>query len=424
LGFYATMFRVILLAFLLFVSGFFSASETALTSLNHIKVKQLQQKRIRGAEVIAKLVDQSDRILSTTLLGNNLANTAATAFATEFVVQLMGGAGGGTVIVTFVMTTMILIFGEITPKTYASNNGERVALRLGRSLLFISTVLYPLLKVLNFITTGVIRIFGGEINAGLPFVTEDEIRTLIRVGHEEGLIHEQESEMINSIFEFDDTSVREIMIPRIDIVAVDSLSGLKDVVKAVRDSGFSRIPIYEDNIDNVIGILYAKDLLAFTYTCSEDFAVKGLMREAFYVPESKKLNHLLLEMKKERVHMAIVLDQYGGTAGLVTIEDVVEEIVGEIKDEYDIERPYIINNKDKSLTVSGMATVEELKEDYGLDLPDQGFETLGGLVFNKLGRLPLKGDKVKFGEVFVEVTGIGRRRIVEMKIFRQHNEEV
>lgn len=420
---YAVILRIMLLAFLLFVSGYFSASETALTSLNYIKVKQLQQKKVKGAKVIAKLVDQSNKILSTTLLGNNLANTAATVIATEFVVKVMGGAGG-TVVVTVIMTVMILIFGEITPKTYASQNGEKVALKLGRSLLVISTVLYPILKALNFITTGVIRIFGGEIKSGLPFVTEEEIRTLVRVGHEEGLIHEQESEMIDSIFEFDDTFVEEIMVPRIDIVSVQSTSSLEDVVKVVKESGLSRIPVYEYNIDNIIGVLYAKDLIGFVHTGGEDFNLKELMRKAYYVPESKRLNQLLLEMKKERLHMAIVLDEYGGTAGLVTIEDVVEEIVGEIKDEYDIERPYIINNKDETLIVSGMVTVDELKGEYGLDLPDEGFETLGGLVFNRLGRLPREGDKIKFGKLIIDVTKVNKRRILEMKIYRQHKGEI
>ncbi len=419
---YAVVLRIALLAFLLFMSGFFSASETALTSLNHIKVKQMQQKKVRGADVIARLADRSSRILSVTLLGNNLANTAATAIAAEFIVRLMGGAGG-TVLVTFIMTAMILIFGEITPKTYASHNGEKVALKVGRSLLVISTVLYPFLKALNYITTGVIRVFGGEVKSGLPFVTEEEIRTLVKVGHEEGIIHQQESRMIDNIFEFDDTCVIEVMVPRIDIVAVHISCPLRDVIKKAKDTGFSRLPVYEDSIDNIVGVLYSKDLLDYACSGKEDFDAGKLMREAYYVPESKKLNQLLMEMKIGKFHMAVVLDEYGGTAGLVTIEDIVEEIVGEIRDEYDAEESYIIDNSDETLTVYGMAAVDELKEDFGLELPDEGFETLGGLVFNKLGRLPRVGDRIRFGKVIIEVTGIDGRRIVKMKIFKHNKGE-
>lgn len=415
---YAVIFRIVLLAVLLFFSGFFSASETAVTSLNYVKVKQLQQKQVKGAEVIGRLVDRSTKILSATLVGNNLANTAATAIATELVVQLFGGVGV-TAVVTFVMTSLILIFGEITPKTYASHNGEKVALRLGTILLAITTVLYPLLKVLNFITTLIIKVLGGEMRTGLPFVTEEEIRTLVKVGREEGIIHQQESKMIDSIFEFDDTYVTEVMVPRIDIVAVDSSSTLEEVMQVVERSGFSRIPVYEGDIDNIVGILHVKDLIKYSGSAREGFNIKQVMRETYYVPEGKKLNQLLREMKKEKVHMAIVLDQYGGTAGLVTIEDVVEEIVGEIEDEFDMGHPYVVENKDGSLTVSGKVTIQELNEGYGLDLPEDEYETLGGLVFNRLGRLPRRGDRVNFGRIVAEVKNVERRRIDQIKIYIQ-----
>jgi putative hemolysin len=420
---YGLVFRVVLLVFLLMLSGFFSASETAVTSLNHLKVKQMQQKKVKGTGVIVQLVNKSNRILSTTLLGNNLANTAATAIATELVVQIFGGAGV-TALVTLVMTALILIFGEITPKTYASHNSEMVALKLGRALIFLSAVLYPLLKALNLITSAIIRIFGGEIRSGVPFVTEEEIRTLLKVGHEEGLIREQESEMIDSIFEFDDTYVNEVMVPRIDVVAVDISSGIEDVMDIVTKSGFSRIPVYEGNIDNVVGIIYVKDLIRVFREGEREMNIAGLMKEPYYVPESKKLNDLLREMRKEKVHIAIVLDQYGGTAGLVTIEDLVEEIVGEINDEFDVVQPHVVKNDDGSYTVSGRVPVEELRDEYKMGFPGDEYQTIGGLVFNRLGRLPHQGDKVRFGNTVVEVTRVQKRRIIEMKVYPQQNKEV
>lgn len=420
---YRLILRLVLLAFLLMLSGFFSASETAVTSLNRLKVKQMQQKGVKGVDVIVRLVDRSNRMLSTTLLGNNLANTAATAIATELVVQAFGGAGV-TAVITVVMTTLILIFGEITPKTFASHNSEAVAIKLGGALLILSTVLYPVLKALNIVTTAIIRVFGGEIQTAVPFVTEEELRTLLKVGHEEGLIHRQESQMIDSIFEFDDMYVYEVMIPRIDVTAIDIAGEMEDVVKVVAETGFSRVPVYEGNVDNIVGVIYAKDLLKTTTSNGADSDIGRLMKDPYFVPESKKLSDLLREMRREKVHIAIVLDQYGGTSGLVTIEDIVEEIIGEIKDEFDEVQTPIVKNEDGTLTMSGRMSVEELRDECGIDLPYEDYRTIGGLVFDILGRLPRQGDRAVLSSLEVEVTKVHKRRIIEMKMYSQQNEEV
>lgn len=386
--------------------------------MNIIKIKQLQNQGVKNAEVLERLLNNAPKILATILIGNNIVNIAATAIASELTFKLITGKNA-TVFVTAIMTVLILVFGEITPKTYSSHHPEKVAIRLGKPLEILSVVLLPILKILTAITNFIIKIFGGDIHVNKTLVSEEEIMTLVDVGEEAGIIQSDEREMINSIFEIGDIEVTEVMVPRIDMVYLEETSTLEEALNVVIDYGYSRIPVIKDTIDNVIGILYAKDLLVYsrqTQGSQVSFDVLKLIRPAYYVPESKKVSDLLKEMQKEKVHIAIVLDEYGGTLGLVTIEDILEEIVGDILDEYDNEIDFIEHLAENSLIVNAKASIEEINEVLSINLPEDEYESIGGFVFNLLGRIPVKDDEIEFDDIKVKVLNVHNRRIKQLEI--------
>lgn len=404
--------KILVLIILLILSALFSSAETAITSLKIIRVKRMKQDGEPGAELLERLLENINKVLATALIGNSIANISATAIATDLSVRIFQG---NLLAVTAIMTVLILLFGEITPKTFAAQNSEKVALMLGRYIEFFTIVLYPVLKILTIITNFFIKLAGGRVADGIPFVTEEEIRALVEVGQEEGLIQNEEKNMINSIFEFDDTVVREVMTPRIDMTGLNINASLKEALSMVVDAGYSRIPVYENTIDNIVGVLYAKDLLVFAGRL-QDIDLKKIMRTAYYVPESKKVNHLLKELQREKVHMAIVLDEYGGTAGLVTIEDLLEEIVGDILDEYDEDEKIIQEIDNNTLIVNSRAGIDEINELLNLSYPEDEFETISGYVFNRLGRVPKEGDILEFDGSKITVLKVGNRRIQQVKI--------
>lgn len=319
-------------------SAFFSAAETAFTSLSRLKVSHLIERKIPGARMVKRLKDEPARLLSTILIGNNIVNIAASVLATQIVYNYFAARGGGSAgliigAATGIMTFFILVFGEITPKTTAIRQAERVALLFAYPLYLISILLTPVAILLTWISAPFVLLLGGHIPEQGPFITEEELKFMISAGEKEGVLEREEKEMISSIFEFGDTLVREVMTPRPDILAVDESESLLAAVDLIRDSGHSRIPVYENNIDNIIGILYAKDLLS-----ARDGKLKDYMRSALFIPETKKVDELLHQMQANRTHVAIVVDEYGVTSGLVTMEDLIEEIVGEIHDEFERRR--------------------------------------------------------------------------------------
>jgi len=402
------------LLLLLSLSAFFSATETAFFSANKIRIRHLAEEGNKKAVAAWRLLEQPNRLISTVLVGNNIVNIAATALATTLAIAAFGNSGAG--IATGVMTVLVLVFGEITPKTMASRRAEEFVLSAGRIVDFLGVVFYPVVRILNIITGLLLKPFGGKLPEN-PLVTEEELRMLVNVGKEEGLLEEDEREMIDSIFEFDDTLVREIMVPRIDIAAVSVDETLDAVIRLVIDLGHSRIPVYENTVDNIIGVIYAKDLLEPLLEKHDEMPpIRRLMRLAYYVPESKKVRDLFAEMRKEKVHMAIVLDEYGGTAGLVTIEDVIEEIVGEIQDEFDKEEKSIEFLDDGTLLVDARTSIYDINELLELDLPDDEFDTISGLVFHILGKPPQEGEKVEIDNLHVVVEKVAGRRIVKLRL--------
>ncbi|MCM1988634.1 hemolysin family protein [Oceanirhabdus seepicola] len=412
-------FKITLLIILLVLSGMFSGSETSIMGMSIAKIKQMEEVDEKGAKTLKRLKKKLSSLLITILIGNNIVNIAATALLTELTVEYFTGANAA-VIVTVIMTILILIFGEITPKTYASHNPEKVAVKLGGFLELLDFLFKPISIVLKLITNFFIKTLGGDINHISTFVTEEEIRSLVDVGEEEGIVNAQEREMIDGVFEIDEMNVSEIMVPRIDVVAVEESSTLYDFLEIIRDYGHSRIPVYKESIDNIIGIIHAKDLLILDIiNMNEDEAVdiSTLMRPAFYVPENKKISDLLVEFKQKKTHMAIILDEYGGTEGIVTIEDVIEEIVGDIFDEYDDEVKLIEKINDKHYIVKGDIDLEEIEELFNVEFPEQeSYGSLGGYIFNTLGRVPEEGDKVEYRGLVMTVKKLVNRRIIQIEI--------
>lgn len=409
--------RLFILLVLLVLSGLFSSSETALTSMTIARIRQLKEGNEKGANTLKRLKRKLNTIIATILIGNNLVNIAATAILSELILDLF--KEGSTIITTIIMTILILIFGEITPKTYAAQNPEKVAVKVGRPLEILSVIFKPILIILNTITNFIIKAAGGNIENNAPFVTEEEIMSLVDVGEEEGVLKHQAKEMIEGIFEIDDIDATDVMVPRIDIVAISEDDTLQEALELIITYGHSRIPVYKDTIDNITGVLYAKDILPFASFKEREIIEKdipSLMRRAYYVPETKKVNKLLKELQQQKVHMAIVLDEYGGTEGLVTIEDILEEIVGDILDEYDNEVDLVEKVNENVYYVKAEVSLEEINEIFELDLPEEEFDSLGGYVFSALGRVPIKGDIINYKNLTMTVIKVANRRIKQIEI--------
>jgi len=415
-----TIFKLTLLFILILFSALFSGSETSLSNLNIIKIKQLKNKGIKEANILEGMINNPSKTLATILIGNNIVNIAATAIATELTIKLFKGPEA-TIIATVAMTILILVFGEITPKTYSSYNAEKVAIKLGKPIQLLTVFFSPILYILNKITRILIRLLGGNTVNNKTTISEDEIKTIVDVGEEVGIIEKQEREMINSIFEIGDIRVTEVMVPRIDMVYIDKNASISDAIKKVMEYGFSRVPVIDDSIDNVIGIIYAKDLLSsyFKYEKLSNQSIYDLIRPAYFVPESKKATDLLTEMQIEKIHIAIVLDEYGGTLGLVTIEDILEEIVGDILDEYDDDINLIDYSDKNILIVNSKIAIEEINELLETDLPEDEFESIGGFTFNLLGRIPVQGETVEFEDIIFEILEVNNKRIKKIKIIKK-----
>lgn len=414
------MMEILVLIVLLFFSAFFSASETALTSLSHLRIQRLLEKKVPGAKLLAKLKENPSGFLSTILIGNNLVNIAAAALATTIAIQLSeaggwGGVGIAVSLATGLTTFLILVFGEITPKTLAINKAEQFSLVATPIIFGLQVILTPIAYLIGFFSRPLIWLLGGKSPEKGPFITEEEINLVLAAGEKEGVIEEEEREMISSIFEFGDTIVREVMTPRPDIVAAEVTEPLARVMEQIMESGHSRVPVYEGTLDNVIGVIYAKDLLRHKEAGT---AVRDIVRQAIFVPETKKISELLHEMQSARTHVALIVDEYGMTSGLVTMEDLIEEIVGEIHDEFEREEKAIEKIDETTVMVSGKLSISDINDRLGINLPEEEYDTIGGFVFGKLGKLPAVGNVLRFDNLLISVERLHRRRITRLKIVK------
>jgi putative hemolysin len=405
--------QIIILFVLLAFSAFYSASETALTALSKIRLRHLVDENVKGASLVNKLVENPTKLLGTILVGNNVVNIAASAIATSYAISVFGQAGVG--IATAVMTILVLIFGEITPKSLAAHNSEKVSFRVSKLIYFNTIILGPIVRVLMVITRFFIRILGGNPDIHKTFITEEELKTIVNVSHEDGVLEVEEKKMIHNIVEFGDIQVKEIMRPRMDIIALDVESNYDEIYEVFKNERFSRIPIYEDSVDNIVGILNFKDLMFFEGD-TKYYLVKDNMRTPYFTYEYKKTSELFSEMKKNNTHIAIVLDEYGGTAGLVTIEDLIEEIVGDINDEFDDGDEEIEVIKEDEYIVDGSTRIEDVNEMIGTHFESEDFDSIGGFVMGILGRLPEESEIIEFENVNFIIETVDKNRVDKIRI--------
>jgi CBS domain containing-hemolysin-like protein len=386
------------------LSGFFSSAETALFSISRAKARHIAKEKGLTNALIKKMKDDPHRLLSTILIGNNLVNVGAAALATAITIELVASNAVG--IATGVMTALILVFGEIIPKSIATRNNVLIARLVILPLYWLSILFSPVIYLLNFIprlTSKVQR---------KSRVTEEELMTFVEVVEEEGGIEEEEKELIHNIFEFDDTSASEIMTPRADMFVINVDDDL-DVEEIIR-SGFSRIPVIAEDIDHVIGILNIKDLFMHQVTSAKQTDVRRVMSETYFVPENKKLDHLLQEFKKRKQHIAIVVDEHGGVSGLITLEDALEEIVGEIVDETDKVEPHIVKLKQNEWRVLGKSEIDDVNDELEMDIPDtKEYDTFSGYILDQIGRIPQEKEDIQLGDYVVTVHQMDGTRIKE-----------
>ncbi|MBT9148293.1 MAG: Magnesium and cobalt efflux protein CorC [Syntrophomonadaceae bacterium] len=417
------IWQFLALTFLLALSAFFSGSETALTSLGKLKTKSLIEKR----KILFAWLNNPDNLLATILVGNNIANISASVLLTFILLRLFGETTAGKIgaVSTGVMTFLILIFGEIAPKTYARVNAEKVALRAMKLLIFFSYLFSPLVKFFLFVAGQLIRLCGGRRGGFEPFMTEDEIKGLINLGEEEGVLEKEKKEMIEGVFEFGEKKVREVMVPRPDIVAIEIESDLEEAFKLAVSTGHSRILVFKEKIDDVVGVLYVKDLLGL-WPKGEIKPLSKLMQIPYFVPEAKKVDELLREFKNRRIHIAVVVDEYGGTVGLVTIEDLIEEIVGEIENEYGYtKKEEIIILADELAVVRGRADIGEINERFDISFPEkEGVETIAGAITDYLGYIPQKGEDIFYKNLKISIIEADQRQIIKVRIAKISGDEV
>lgn len=410
-----TIIQIVMLVILLMGSGFFSASETALMSLSRIRIRHMQEEGVKGSKLVEELTEDSGKLLSSVLVGNNVVNIAATSISTLLFTNKFGSQG--VAVATAVMTILVLIFGEITPKTIAANNSEKIAILVSKPIKIIIIILTPVVWIFNIITSVIFRLFGIKSKSGQPYITEEELKTMVNVSHEEGVLEIEERQIINNVFQFGDMQAKEAMVQRLDMVCIDADDGYKEIISLFKEEQFSRMPVYEDSVDDIIGIVNIKDIIFLDEDEVANFDIRNYVRDPFFTYEFKKITELLEEMKKDKSQMAIVVDEYGGTAGLITIEDLVEEIVGEIEDEYDEDESDIEVIKEDEYIIDGSKKISEVNELIGTNLESEEFDSIGGFIIGYLKRLPEENEVIEVDNVKLCIESLDKNRIKKIRVF-------
>ena len=429
--------ELVLLAVLILVNAFFAASEIAIISVRKSRLRQLAEEGNRDARLLEQLSEDSSRLLATVQVGVTLVGFFSAAIAAvNLAVPLYGliallslpisadaGHSLAVTVITVVLAFVMIVCGELVPKTLALQHAEAVSLVVARPISLLSRFFAPAVSFLKLVTDLFVRLLGGDSKSSLPFVTPEEIKTMVDAGQEGGVIETTEKEMIYSIFAMGKTTVREVMVPRIDVFALSVETPLPEVIGAAIRTSHTRIPVFEGTRDNIVGIVHTKDLLRCGVESCPVGGLRDLLRPAYFVPESKKIDDLLREMQAHRVHMAIVVDEYGGTAGLVTIEDLLEEIVGEIQDEYDKEESLMQPVSEGEAIFEGITPLDDVNETMGLNLEAEDVDSIGGYVYSQLGRIPANGDVVDTDGATITVLATTGRRIKKVKVTRKMSQE-
>jgi len=404
---------------LLLLSAFFSSAETSMTSVNKIKILSLAEQGNKKARTLLKILEDSGRMLSTVLIGNNIVNLTASALATSLSIRIWGSTAVG--LATGVLTLLILIFGEISPKTLATIHSEKLALNYAGTIIFLMRILTPVIFLINNLSLLFLRLMRVDPSAKMNTMTEHELRTILDVSHEDGVIESEERQMIYNVFDFGDSLAKDIMVPRVDMVFVNVNSTYQEVITIFKEEKFTRLPVYEGTTDNVIGVIIIKDLIF--YDVSREFNIRDIMREPHFTYEYKKTSELMLEMRQDFINFTIVLDEYGATAGLVTLEDLLEEIVGEIRDEYDKDEEDLIRQiNDREFIVEGSMKLDDLNDALNLDLGSEDYDSIGGYIIERLDHLPGTGESVvSDNEIKLVVDAVEKNRIDKVHIYLPEN---
>lgn len=404
--------QIIALVFLVAMSAVFSSSETAITSVSKIKVRQLDQKDNKNAHLLKKLHDNMQTTISTILIGNNIVNIAASSIATILFTNIFHQ--NGALISTVVMTVFVLIFGEVLPKTIAQYKNKSVALKFSRFIYFLTLVFKPIVKVLNLLTRLIIKLFVGE-DEDSSTLTEEELKTLVEVSEEEGVLKNQETEIMINALELKETLAVDIMTPRTSMASVDIEDAESDLKEIIKNITYSRIPVYEDSIDDIIGVLHIKELAHKIIEDDRDFKVRDILKPAFYAYEYIPVVDLFKQMRTKNISISIIIDEYGGTSGIVTMEDILEELVGEIDDEYDNEKE-VTKLSDNEYLVDPEMRIDEVNERFDLDIKSDKFDSIGGFVIELLDRMPKSKDEVEFENLKFVVVNVDKRKITQLMI--------
>lgn len=398
---------------LLALSAFFSSAETALTSANKIRMKNLAEEGNYNAKTVLKILDNQSKMLSTVLIGNNIVNLSASAVATVFCTELFGNAYIG--LGTGILTLLVLLFGEITPKTAATIHADKIALVYAKYIDLLMKIFTPVVWIVGLLSKGVMKLLRIDPTKEKEIITEEELRTMVDMSHEEGLIETDEKQMITNVFDFGDQTAKDIMVPRVDMTVVDVEDSYDDVLAVFKTELYSRLPVYEDDTDNIIGVLNLKDMMRVEN--KDEFSIRKLMREPLYTYEYKKVSKLITEMRKSTANVIIVLNEYGSTVGMITLEDMLEELVGEIRDEYDDDEDEdFVCLSENAFLIDGAMKLNDINERLGLELYSEDFDSLGGYVTGLLNHFPDTGEKVNDGDLLFIIDRADKTRVEKVKL--------
>ncbi|MEY8337833.1 hemolysin family protein [Lachnospiraceae bacterium 62-35] len=411
----ANVIQFAVLVVLLGLSAFFSSAETALTTVNKMRIRTMAEAGDRQAVILTKVIENPGKMLSAILVGNNIVNLSSSALSTSLAMELWGSKAVG--IATGILTLLILVFGEITPKTLSTIHSETIALKYAKSIYMLMTVATPIIILVNKMSLGVLFLLRVDPDKKQESITEDELRTIVEVSHEEGVIQSEEKKMINNVFDFGDARAKDVMVPRIDMVFIDVDATYEELLEIFRRERYTRIPVYEETTDNVIGIVNVKDLLLIDD--EKEFSIRSIMRQPLYTYEFKKIAELMVEMRETtNNNIVIVLDEYGATAGLVTLEDMLEEIVGDIRDEYDEdEEEDLIQIGEKEYLAEGAMKLDDINDSLDLNLESEDYDSIGGLVIGLLEHLPEKGEEVVHKNIRLVVEAVEKNRIDKIHLY-------
>ncbi len=406
--------QLIILIILLMLSAFFSSAETALTTVNKIRIRSLAEEGSKSAKTVLKITDDSGKMLSAILIGNNIVNLSAASLTTSLAYSL---GGSMVAVANAALTVAILLFGEITPKTMASIHAEKMSLAYAAIINLFMKIATPVIFLINGLAKGVLILFRIDPNARNDIMTETELRTIVDVSHEEGVIESDEKEMIYNVFDLGDAKAKDVMVPRVHVTFADVNSTYEELIDIFREDKFTRLPVFEETTDNVIGTINMKDLLLFDNT--KEFHIKDILREAYFTYEYKNISELLVEMRQASFNIAIVLDEYGETAGLITLEDLLEEIVGEIHDEYDEnEEDFIQEISENEYIIEGSMNLDDLNDRLDLSLESEDYDSLGGFIIERLDRFPEAGDSITTEDgIRLVVESLDKNRIESVHMY-------